>query len=96
MQDVIRELLAKRRDRVIAIILGMKERECDRYLPPAVQSKFRKVVLDQVNEFYELVVDLIRSVDTGDVVLNDLWMQKVDEIHAAVMGNDHAVSTNQS
>lgn len=87
MQDVVRDLLAKRRDRVIAIILGMKERDCDQYLPRDVQTKLRKVVLDQINEFYELTCDILRSLETDDVVMNDLWVQKLDEIHAVVTGN---------
>lgn len=90
MQDVVRDLLAKRRDRVIATILGMKERDCDRYLPKDAQVKLRKVVLDQINEFYELTCDVLRSLDTDDIVMNDLWLQKLDEIHAVVIGNGHA------
>ena len=88
MQDVVRDLLAKRRDRVIATILGTKERDCDRYLPRDVQQRLRKVVLDQVNEYFELCCDVLRSFEGEGVVVNDLWLQKLDEIHAAVIGVD--------
>lgn len=87
MQASLDALLAKRRDRAIAIILGVKERECDSRLSPDQSSKLRKVVLDQLNEFYDIVVDIMRSLDTGDVVLNDVYLGKIDEMHTRLVGN---------
>lgn len=75
------ELLAKRRDRAIAIILGVKERECDEYLPLAARSKLRKVILDQFNDLYSLCLDL--ATDSEDVILNELYQRKID-----AMSND--------
>jgi hypothetical protein len=92
MQDVLKDLLAKRRDRVIAIILGTKERDCDQYLPKEAQAKLRKVVLDQVNEFYELTCDVLRSCDTDSMVMNDLYLQRLDEIHEVIVRNGHVRS----
>lgn len=83
--QVIDELLAKRRDRAIAIILGVKERECDKFLSKESSAKLRKVVLDQVNESFDLVQDVLRSFDNGDVVLNEDYMRKLDEIHEHVV-----------
>ena len=85
--QAIDELLRKRRDRAIAIVLGVKERECDRHLPPEAQARMRKVILDQLNEFYDLCLDVMRSLDTGDVTLNSLYLEKLDEIHSATVGN---------
>lgn len=85
MQQVLSDVLSKRKDRAIAIILGVKERECDKHLPPEVSSKLRKVVLDQLNEFYDLCLDVMRSLDTGEVVLNESYMTKLDEIHDALV-----------
>ena len=83
------QLLAKRRDRVIATILGIKERDCDPFLTAEASAKLRKVVLDQINEFYDLAADLIRS--TGDqpaVVVNEHYVQRMlQEIHEVVVGN---------
>jgi hypothetical protein len=87
MQQVLSDVLSRRRDRAIAIILGVKERECDRHLPPQVGSKLRKVVLDQLNEFYDLCLDLMRSLDTGEVVLNQLYLEKIDQMHTALVEN---------
>lgn len=86
MTESHKELLNKRRDRVIAIILGVKERECDEYLPPEVSAKLRKVVLDQVNELCDLASDLLRSEPEATVV-NEIFLQKLEEIHEAVVGN---------
>jgi hypothetical protein len=84
VQTAVVELLAKRRDRAIAIILGVKERECDRSLSPAVQAKLRKVILDQLNEFYDLALDLLRSLDRDDMVLNEFYLEKIAALHTDV------------
>lgn len=77
-------LLAKRRDRAIAVVLGVKERECDQYLPPVARAKLRKVVLDQFNELYELTLDLFRSFDSDGVVLNELYLERLAALHQDV------------
>lgn len=88
MATVGAELLAKRRDRAIAVILGTKEREADPYLPKDAQAKLRKAVLDQMNDFYDLCLDLLRSVDQErnvdqeeGVVINELYLEKIGQLH---------------
>jgi hypothetical protein len=80
-QQLLSEILGKRRDRAIAIILGVKERECDDYLPSESRNKLRKVVLDQVNDFHDFCADIVRSLDSGEVVLNEVYVTKLDAIH---------------
>jgi hypothetical protein len=86
MDDQIKTLLAKRRDRTIAIMLGFKERSCDQYLPQEVRVELRKVILDQINDFYELMLDLMNSVDDGSVMLNQEYLDKIDQIYANLTG----------
>jgi len=66
-------------------MLGLKERECDQFLPREVSVKLRKAVLDQFNEFYDLCVDVIRSLDTGENIINEHYLnrleEKIDAIH---------------
>ena len=71
-----KEFLGKRRDRAIAIILSYKERECDDYLPERVSQDLRKVILDQINDIVELAFDMINY----DIVLNDEFLDKLDEL----------------
>ena len=78
----IDRILAKRRDRSIAIILSVKEREVDSYLPPVARAKLRKVILDTINDFHDLAIDLLRSCDIGDIVLNELYLQKIEDLHS--------------
>lgn len=89
MQQILGDVLKTRMNKACAIILAVKERECDRHLPPDAQSKLRKVVLDQMNDYYDLCIDIMRSLDTGDVVLNEEYLKrldrKLDEIHLAVI-----------
>lgn len=79
MQTVVTDILARRRDRAIAILLGFKERECDKHLPRETQIKLRKVVLDQVNEMFELTVDIMKSLDDGERTLNEVYLQRLEE-----------------
>lgn len=78
MQPILNDVLARRRDRAIAIILGVKEREVDPHLTRDASQKLRKTVLDQINEFYDLCVDVIRSLDRGDIVINELYIDRIE------------------
>ena len=84
------EILKKRRDRAIAIILNAKERDIDPLLRqssggPDASRSFRKVILDQLNEFCELALD-ITGTGTPDYFYNAVvWEQKLDDIHRVVV-----------
>lgn len=80
----LQELLDRRCKRSIAIILNVKEREADFLLPDEVQRKLRKVIIDQINEFCSLATDILESASRG-VVFNELWLEKLEEIHSAVV-----------
>jgi len=84
MQQALETMLKKRRDRSIATILGIKERECDPHLPEHAKKVLRKVILDQFNDFYEVVLDVAASLDTGEVTLNEHYLAKIDQIHDAI------------
>ena len=84
---VLNEMLARRRDRSISIILGLKERECDQFLPREASQKLRKVVLDQINELTDFALDVWSSLDTGDVVLNEEYLKKLDHMYEVVVVN---------
>lgn len=82
------ELIQRRKDKAIAIILRMKENDCDPHLPPAVRIKLRKIVLDQLNDFTDLVLDVVSSLENSEVVVtNELWLQKLNEVHEVVVTN---------
>jgi hypothetical protein len=87
MDSQLTDLLAKRRDRAIAIILRVKEQECDKHLPMDSSIRMRKVVLDQMNGFYDLCADIVNSLDNGGTVLNEHWLRKIDELHDHIVGN---------
>jgi hypothetical protein len=74
------ELLAKRRDRCIAIILAVKEKQIDRHLPAPQRALLRKVILDQLNDFYDMAVDLIA--DEPEYVVNELYLERLDAINS--------------
>ncbi len=93
MQQPMADLLKRRKDRSLAIILGVKERECDKDLSAMSSQKLRKVILDQVNEFYSLAVDLLESFDdNSEVVLNEHYLEKLDQMYDVVVRNGEGKS----
>lgn len=85
MDDTVKKILAKRRDRMIATILSFKEDECDEYLPNDVSMDLRKLVLDQVNDFSDLCSDLLRSVQPDGMIINEHYADMLEEIHATIV-----------
>lgn len=80
--NVLDEALSRRRDRAIAIMLGVKERECDSQLSNEARTKMRKVILDQMNDFHGFCVDILKSYEGGsDVILNEQYLDKLDAMH---------------
>jgi hypothetical protein len=89
------EILKKRRDRAIAIILGVKEREADPLLREvtggaAASKALRKVILDQFNDFCDLALDVTSSGEASNFEFNpEVWGRKISEIHSAVTNGHH-------
>ncbi len=73
-------LVATRGNRCSAALLGWieenlyKEYEID----PAMQRRLRQTVLDQVNMFKDLSMDIVKS---ETAVINEVYAAKLDEIH---------------
>ena len=86
MDDAVKKILARRRDRMIATILSFKEDECDEYLPNDVSNTLRKLVLDQVNDFSDLCSDLLKSVQPEGLIVNEHYADMLEEIHASIVG----------
>jgi hypothetical protein len=74
-------LVATRGNRCSAAVLGWieenlyKEYEID----SAMQRRLRQQVLDQINMFKDLSMDIVKS---ETAVINEVYVQKLDEIHA--------------
>lgn len=84
MQTALEEVLHKKKQRTIAEILGAKEQIADPHLDSRARQALRKVILDKVNDLYELVIDITDTLDTGEVVLNEDYLEKIAEIHDKV------------
>ncbi len=77
--QALKEMLAKRKDRTIAIILSYKEEHYDGFVSDDVAREFRKVILDQLNDLYDFSLDLLRSVEHGSVTINEEYVQRLDD-----------------
>lgn len=78
------EMLGRRRDRAISIVLKFKDKECDPHLPDQTRRKFRKIILDQMNDIADFAADVCRSLDTGEYTLNQIYIDKLNDIHKYV------------
>jgi hypothetical protein len=83
--DPLTEALGRRRNKAISIILRYKEDHIDDQIDEDTSDRFRTVVLDQINDFHDVCVDLIGA--SGGVV-NELWVEKLEEIHDILTGED--------
>lgn len=77
-------LVATRGNRATAVILSWLEDNVYQYLPEDVQRDTRQMVLDQINIFKDLAIDIVKS-DTA--YMNQVWIEKLDEIHEAIRKN---------
>jgi hypothetical protein len=74
--------LERRVKRCIATILSAKEKNIDRFITEDTASEFRKVILDEINEFYSLVMDVL------DDNINQEFLDMLDmleDIHEALV-----------
>lgn len=78
------DILKKRKDRTIAIILGLKEREVDPLLlempgGSRASTMMRKVILDQINDFYDMALDVASSGEADTFEFNpDVWAPRIE------------------
>lgn len=95
------ELIRKRKDRAIAIVLGIKEREVDPLLGKDEKSQrakrmMRKVILDQFNDLADLACDVASSGEASHTYFNDeLWearlkatVQQFEELYRSLMQDE--------
>lgn len=93
----VEELLEKRAKRAIHEILSFKDREL-KDLPPDVSRQLRKIILDQVNGFCELAIDVATSGEAKSFWFNDeYWdeMRKVVRAEMRLEENDGADPNNE-
>lgn len=79
-----KEILKKRKDRSIAIILNVKEKEVDPLLTSEgggdrASRLMRKVILDQFNDFYDMAIDIVESGEANNFEFNaEIWVKKIE------------------
>jgi hypothetical protein len=73
-------LVAERRKRLVASILGHAEREFYAQLTPEQQATFRRKTLGAVDEFCDLMRDILK-ISGEDVVLNQHALDLLNALH---------------
>lgn len=84
MQAALEEVLFKKKQRTIAEILGALENSVKPQLDAREWASVRKLVLDKINDLFQLIVDVADTLDDGDVVLNEHYLEKLDAVHQTV------------
>jgi hypothetical protein len=77
-------LVAQRGNRCSASILGWLEANlypANPEISTQTQKAIRQTILDNVNSFKDLSIDIVKS---ETAVMNDVWVQKLDEIHREI------------
>ncbi len=80
-------LVQTRGNRVSATMLSWLEDNVYEFLEEDLQRRTRQMVLDNVNGFKDLTIDIVKS-DTA--YMNQLWVEKLDEIHKEIRRNGAA------
>lgn len=81
-------LIATRGNRCTATIMGFLEDTLYEKYPSIStedQRKLRQVVVNAVNSFKDLAIDIVKS---DQDLINDIWVQKLDDIHQALLNKD--------
>lgn len=83
-RKIITDTVEDRKNKVIARLLYVKERYADPHLPDDASDRLRKTILGQLNEFSDYVLELFKTIDSDDVIINELYLNKLDEMHESV------------
>ena len=73
-------LIGERRKRLVATIMGHAEREFFSQLSPTQQQEFRRKTLTAIDEFADLMRDLLK-ISGEDVVINSHALELLQQIH---------------
>lgn len=87
MQQALDDLIQRRTRKAIGQILGTKEREVDPLLKGVAGGReaslrLRSAVLDTLNEFRDLMVDVLESVccEYDGVLLNEEYLKRLEKL----------------
>lgn len=81
----VEDVVARRCNKAIAIILRHKDEQLDEYLPEDVSDAFRTLVLDQINDLSDLFNDLLRVTRDEGRVINEHFLDTLEAVHEAVV-----------
>lgn len=73
-------LLTERRRRLVASIMGYAERELFDQLSTKQQQDFRRKTLTSIDEFCDLIRDVIK-ISTQDAAVNDHALELLESLH---------------
>lgn len=83
MDSQMVKLVTERRRRLVATVMGHAEREFFSQLTPQQQADFRRKTLAAIDDFCDLMRDLLR-ITGDDAVINEHAISLLEQIHRKV------------
>ncbi len=80
MQAEVEGILERRKNKVIAKLLGTKEAEIDSHIDPDVARRYRKLILDEINAYHDFALDVMREVDLDNTNINGAALEMLAAI----------------
>lgn len=81
-QELIRDLAAEQRKRLVASILGQAERTFKQKLTPREWADFRDKVMDSIGTYHDFLLDVIK-VSRDGMIRNEEAIRIIEQIHAS-------------
>lgn len=76
MAESNREILRRRKDRLLATILSYKDNYLDEYLPDDLASEARGFLLDEINDFYHYASSFVDE----SYIHNEAFLERFDKM----------------
>jgi len=75
-----REIIGRRKNRLLASILSYKDEYLNQYLPEDVAACFRDVLMDEINDYHHYVSSFVDE----SVIHNEALVERIDAIFTMV------------
>lgn len=79
-ESQVLRLITERRRRLVATVMGYAEREIFEQLSDAQQADFRRKIIGAIDDFADLMRDVIK-VTSEESVVNDHALRLLEQIH---------------
>jgi hypothetical protein len=81
MSGLVQKMLGEQRRRLVGSLMTYLEQNVYDHLTPAEQQALRAKVLTSVGAYHDVTLDLVKSLDDGDMAVNKLALDAIAALH---------------